>query len=317
MIDINSKDFVSDFDPTKATVGVIGYGYVGRAVESFFHWQSMSESKDPKQLFNVKVYDKADSSMGTLSDIVKDAQIIFVCVPTPMRKDGSCYTGIVESVLQDIVNEADAQNRSLSDFIAVIKSTVYPGFTDKMKAKYFIRLIFSPEFLTEKNSVQDFEDSNRILLGGSEADGLVAFKFFEARLYEKLLMNQCVIMHCSAKEAEMVKLFTNGILMTKVLFCNEIYQLCQKMDIDYEATRLLTCLDRRIGSSHTFVPGPDKFHDLGAGGHCLIKDVNNLRYLAHNFETGERVISAILERNDMLRVNRDWEDMKDRAVTDK
>ena len=63
------------------------------------------------------------------------------------------------------------------------------------------------------------------------------------------------------------------------------------------------------------VPGPDG--ELACGGHCLIKDVNNLKYLCHQHGTGERLLTALLTRNDDLRGDRDWERMKDRAVTDK
>jgi UDPglucose 6-dehydrogenase len=312
-IDINSTDFVSKFDPSQGTVGVIGYGYVGRAVEQFFRWVT-DENGNPKQLFNVKVYDKAKPDMDTLSDVVASAEIIFVCVPTPMRKDGSCHTGIVESVLKDILAEAERQARNPSSFVVVVKSTVYPGFTDEMRAKYPIRLVFSPEFLTEKNSVQDFENTNRVLLGGDVEDGRVAFKFFEARLYDKIMLNQVVIVGCESKEAEMAKLFTNGILMTKVLFCNEMFLLCQKMGIDYEEVRTLATLDFRIGVSHTYVPGHDG--SLGAGGHCFPKDINNLRNVCRQQGVPEKLFTAVIERNNEIRENKDWEEMKGRAVID-
>jgi UDPglucose 6-dehydrogenase len=312
-IDINATDFVPKFDPAQATVGVIGYGYVGRAVEQFFRWKT-DENGNPAQLFDTKVFDKAKPEMDTLADVVGKAEIIFVCVPTPMRKDGACHTGIVESVLKDILDEAARQDRSPNNFVVVVKSTVYPGFTDEMKKKYPLRLLFSPEFLTEKNSVQDFENTNRVLLGGDIEDGRVAFKFFEARLYEKLLLNQVVIVGCESKEAEMAKLFTNGILMTKVLFCNEMYQLCQKMGIDYEEVRTLATLDFRIGVSHTYVPGHDG--SLGAGGHCFPKDINNLRNVCRQQGVPEKLFTAVIDRNNEIREDKDWEKMKDRAVID-
>lgn len=312
-IDIRATDFVRRFDPKDATVGVIGRGYVGSAVELFFSW--MVSDGNPKKLFEVKVYDKAYPELNSLKDVVGSAEVIFVCVPTPMRKDGSCYTGIVESVLKDIVDEAERQARSLDTFVVVVKSTVYPGFTKEMKERFGLRLLFSPEFLTEKNSHEDFEKSNRILLGGDEDDARVVFKFFEAKLFEKIATNACMILNVRAEEAEMTKLFTNGILMTKVLFCNEIYALCQKMGINYDEVRMLGVLDPRIGASHTSVPGHDG--QLGAGGHCFPKDINNLRHIATIHSTGEQLFSAVIQRNNELREEKDWEKMSDRAVTDR
>jgi UDPglucose 6-dehydrogenase len=252
--------------------------------------------------------------MGTLTDVVSKAELIFVCVPTPMRKDGSVHTGIVESVIKDIVDEAVRLGRATDTFVVVVKSTVYPGFTNDMKKKYPVRLVFSPEFLTEKNSVGDFENTNRILLGGDQEDGRVAFKFFEARLYDKIMLNQVLVAVCRPQEAEMTKLFTNGILMTKVLFCNEIYQLCQAMKINYEEVRALATLDRRIGLSHTYVPGHDG--QLGAGGHCFPKDINNVRDLCRKYDVAEKLFTAVIDRNNEIRTEKDWEEMKGRAVID-
>lgn len=312
-IDINAADYVQRFDPAQATVGVVGYGYVGRAVEQFFSWH-VDEHNDPKALFDVKVYDKAKPEMGTLADVVRLAEVIFICVPTPMRPDGSCHTGIVESVITDIVAEAGRQSRNTDSFVLVVKSTVYPGFTDDMKKKYPVRLLFSPEFLTEKNSVEDFEKTNRIILGGDTEDARVVFKFFEAKLYERLATYACAVVNCDSAVAEMTKLFTNGILMTKVVFCNEMYQLCQKMGVNYAEVRQLAVLDRRIGESHTFVPGHDG--QLGAGGHCFPKDINNLRNVCRQQGVPERLFTAVIERNNEVREVKDWEEMKGRAVID-
>lgn len=312
-MDIRDTDFVTKFDREQVAVGVIGHGYVGSAVDSFFRWK-VDGNGDPVKLFDVYVYDRAKPELDSLTTVVKESSVIFVCVPTPMNLDGSCHTGIVESVLKDIVTEAGRQARSLDSFVVVIKSTVYPGFTSEMQERYGLRLVFSPEFLTEKNSVDDMERCNRVLLGGDIDDGRVVFKFFETKLLSRLQNGSCVIVSCKSDEAEMAKLFTNGILMTKVLFCNEIYQLCQKAGIDYDEVRGLACLDPRIGQSHTMVPGHDG--SLGAGGSCFPKDINNLRIIAAQIGSGERIFSAVIARNNELRPQRDWEQLKGRAVVD-
>ena len=111
---------------------------------------------------------------------------------------------------------------------------------------------------------------------------------------------------------EMVKYLTNSFLATKVSFANEIYQVCEKLNIDYDKVVEYATLDDRLGKSHWNVPGPDG--DFGFGGHCLPKDLSALIYLAMNLDTETNVLNAVEETNDVVRTNRDWENMKGRAV---
>lgn len=311
MIDINATNFMQSFDIKNATVGIIGHGFVGRAVDEFFKGKAA-----------VVVYDKAKPELQTLVDVVKSAEVIFVCVPTPMRHDGSCYTGFVEEVVGDVFRTAKELGRNLDSFVVVIKSTVPPGFTESMEEKYLpMRLTFSPEFLTEKNSVQDFKKTNRIIVGGDEDDALIVCKYFYEADPEMASVGpegeppRRIVLRTDSVTAEMVKLYANGMLTAKVMFSNEVYLICQKLGVTYDEVRSLACLDHRIGLGHTIVPGPDG--ELGFGGHCFPKDINSLRAVARELETGEKLFTAMIERNDELRKKRDWEDMKDRAVTDK
>lgn len=305
MIDINSTDFLDKFDIKNATVGVIGYGYVGQAVVNFFK----------QGCPNVLIYDKAKPEFGNLTNVVKNAEVIFVAVPTPMRQDGSCFTGIVEEVIQSIRAEARSLNRSEDSFVIVVKSTVKPGFTEEMHDKYFgMRILFSPEFLTEKNSLADFMNTNRVILGGDEEDAQVVFKYFQGVIPERIEQDQTLLLQCHPTVAEMAKLFTNGILMTKILFANEIYLMCQKLGIEYDEVRVLSVLDPRIGASHTSVPGHDG--QLGAGGHCFPKDINNLRAVAKELGIEEKIFSAVIDRNNQIREDKDWLKMQGRAVID-
>jgi UDPglucose 6-dehydrogenase len=303
MIDINALDFIEDFKIDQATIGVVGYGYVGRAVSEFF-----------LDHCTIKLYDRAFPNLGTLNELVKSAEVIFICVPTPMSvSDGSCHTGIVQSVISDIEQAAYAIGRNPDSFVCVIKSTVSPGFTKSMRdAHPELRIVFSPEFLTEKNSVIDFRNSNRIIVGGDPDDATVVLKYFMEVQPKRVENGQLLLLHCDSSVAEMVKLFTNGMLMTKVLFANEIYQICKTMKIDFEDVRGLAAIDPRVGGSHTSVPGHDGM--LGAGGHCFPKDINNLRDVCRKLGIKERMFTAVIERNDELREDKDWLAMAGRAV---
>jgi len=302
MPSINAPDFVENFDVSEMTVGIIGFGYVGQAIEAFLSSEC-----------NTRVYDKyknEDFHLDTLEDVVRESQLVFVCVPTPMKKNGECSTHIIESVLEDIKTVAKRIDRDTNEFVVAIKSTVWPGFTRYAGEKTGLRVIFSPEFLTEKNSIEDFAKTNRVLFGGAEEDTIVG-----AKIFERKLANRAVIATSDDSTAlEMVKLFTNAFLMTKVLFANEMYQVCKALGVDYDEVKTLACLDTRIAYSHLDVPGHDG--QLGAGGHCFPKDINNLRYVSKKLGTQERLFSAVLDRNNELRDHKDWLDMKGRAVVE-
>lgn len=304
MIDIRATDFVSSFNVADATVGIIGHGFVGSSVDAFF-----------RRKMRVLVNDRAKPELQTLSQVVSESEVIFVCIPTPMRKDGSCYTGFVEEVLGSILATAREINRPTSSFVVVIKSTVPPGFTKSMSQRFQgLKIVFSPEFLTEANAVQDMLTVDRVILGGEHEDTLVVGKYFyeaDTGLVDQGLRR---LFMCDSTVAEMVKLSGNGLLTAKVAFCNELYQMCLAVGVDWESVRQLVSLDRRIGPSHTRVPGPDG--NLGFGGHCFIKDLHNLSSVAKNLNISSKVYDVILERNLEIRKDRDWEEQKDRAVTD-
>lgn len=328
--DIQREDFIAEFDMKQATIGMVGYGFIGNSVVELFRPFAgqvliYDKEKSPQGFASgdtrsvKKVFDNVD--LCTLREVVIYSEVIFVAVPTPMKPTGECHTDIVESVLQDIQNQAVSLSRDLGSFVVVIKSTVPPGFTKQMQEKYALRIVFSPEFLTEANAVRDFKTTNRVLLGGDEDDARIVFKYFEAVWPDRQLNTYTdhpdgpvQIVQCDPTTAEMVKLSTNAHLMAKVLLSNELYLICQKLGIPYDDVKLLTQFDRRIGMSHMNVPGPDG--NPGAGGHCFPKDISNLRFVAKQLGTGEKLFTAIHERNLEIREDRDWESQKGRAVID-
>jgi UDPglucose 6-dehydrogenase len=270
------------------TIGVIGQGYVGTAIKLGF-----------QDHYNVVTYDKFDLGKSThskISDLVEEAKVIFVCVPTPMRKDGTCYTGIVEEVIREI-------NETANDHIVVIKSTVPPGTTDRFNHEFSnVTVIFNPEFLTEENFLDDFKNQNRIILGGSRK-GTNKLRQIYSKVFPK-----AVIVKTGDKHAEMVKYFTNTFLATKVSFANEMYNICEQIGIDYDKVVEYAIYDERLGKSHWAVPGPDG--DFGFGGHCFPKD---LSAIINKFDT-YGLLESVEDVNNQVRENRDWEHMVGRAV---
>ena len=110
----------------------------------------------------------------------------------------------------------------------------------------------------------------------------------------------------------MVKYFLNSFLATKVSFANEMYQICEALDIDYDKVTEYAKYDERIGKSHLNVPGPDG--DFGYGGHCFPKDVQALKSLANELGISPLILEAVNSKNNDVRKNRDWEKQKGRAV---
>ena len=255
------------------TIGVIGQGYVGTAIKLGF-----------QEHYKVLTYDKFDLAKSThskISDLVEETKIIFVCVPTPMRKDGTCYTGIVEEVIREINETAD----------------------DRINQEYtHSTIIFNPEFLTEANFLDDFKNQKRIILGG-DRKGTNKLR----QIYSKVFPHATIV-KTGSKTAEMVKYFTNCFLATKVSFANEMYSVCEQIGIDYDKVVEYATYDERLGKSHWAVPGPDE--DFGFGGHCLPKD---LSAIINEFET-YGLLEAVEEVNNQVREDRDWEHMVGRAV---
>tara|TARA_R100001509_G_scaffold154014_1_gene115323 strand:- start:406 stop:1236 length:831 start_codon:yes stop_codon:yes gene_type:complete len=274
-------------------IGIIGQGFVGNAVYQKF-----------KNYFDILTYDIDETKCNSdFHYIKKGCDTIFLCLPTPMYEDGTCNTSIVEIMLSQI--NGYGPNKS---YDIVIKSTVPPGTTEEWNERFKkLNIVFNPEFLTEANAVSDYENQSRIILGGPRP-ATTRLK----RIFTKVFPKAHII-KTGSRHAEMVKYVTNAFLATKVSFANEMYQICQALDIDYDKVIEYAQHDDRLGKSHWAVPGPDG--DFGYGGHCFPKDVKALISLANKYSLDPKILNAVDSKNDDVRNDRDWESMKGRAIT--
>ena len=276
-------------------IGIIGQGFVGTAVREGL-----------KNFFNIETFDiNKESTCASIEEVCNKSDITFVCLPTPMKKDGSCYTGIVEKVLSEI-NDINKCN------VIVVKSTIPPGTTSKWNKMFNnIDIVFNPEFLTEANAINDFKNQNRIIIGGPKKSASKVRRLF-VKAFPKVK-----IIKTDSTYAEMVKYVTNCFLATKVSFANEMYEICNYLSIDYDKVIEYAMHDERLGYSHWSVPGPDG--DFGYGGHCFPKDVKALYSVAMELESNVDpiMLRATNEKNNKVRKNRDWEKQKGRAVINK
>jgi nucleotide sugar dehydrogenase len=279
---------------TIKTVGIVGQGFVGQALKEVF-----------SKYYTIFTYDKYIdklSSHKSVADLCSACDAIFVCVPTPMRQDGSCDFSIVESVCS-LATEAG------SDHLIVIKSTIPPGTTKSFNEKFNTKqVVFNPEFLTERFASQDFKNTNRVILGG-DTSATTVLKQFYSHVFPNV-----VVVKTDSCVAEYVKYLSNCFLAVKVSLANEFAAMCQAGGIDYDKVAEYATFDPRLGHTHWVVPGPDA--KMGFGGSCFPKDINSMIHFATNMGSPCHTLKGAWQTNLEVRPERDWEDLKGRAVVD-
>jgi nucleotide sugar dehydrogenase len=266
-----------------ANLGIVGHGIVGQAVEYGF--------KKGNKLF---IYDKYQPETTPLAHVARNSEIIFLCLPTPMLGDGS---GIDLTIMEDSLASIIPLTNG-TDKIVVIKSTVIPGTTARFIKQYpNTKFAFNPEFLTEANYLEDFVSADRTVIG--TLDNSVSLRLIS--LY-KSQFPKIPIAATDPTSAEMVKYFCNTFLATKVIFANEMYDLCQKLGIKYEEVKRLAIMDHRIYNSHL-----DVTTLRGFGGKCFPKDTVAILGLFRKLGVDASLLETIWKKNLDIRSTRDWE----------
>lgn len=278
-------------------IGIIGGGFVGTATASFVE-------KEDLLIYDIDS-NKCHPLGLTLKELVNKTDLIFICVPTPMNRDGSCCTRIVEKVVEDL-KEVGCD---FDEKFVVIRSTVPPGTSRRLNC------YFMPEFLTEANYLKDFYNTNVWLIGAKKDEnnnfiqthnkfvGSIVHLLIKSKMYNNI--SSCEHIIVSQEEAEFIKYFKNCFLATKVAFCNEMYRFCQTSNIDYNTVANFVKLDERIGNTHLNVPGHDGH--FGFGGTCFPKDMHALEYEFKKNGVDSKVISAAILRNEEIdRPEKDW-----------
>lgn len=249
------------------TIGIIGIGFVGGALKQYF----------VKQKVKLYLFDKF-KKIGSAREINK-ADIIFICVPTPyLFKKGFDVSAVVDAI--QILK---------SPKIIVIKSSVIPGTTEYLQKKFpEHKILFNPEFLTEQKAYYDLTHPDRQILGFTNKSKLVAKKVLSVlpTASNNLLLR--------SKEAEMIKYMANAFLALKVVYANQFFDLCQKLNINYTAVARGMGLDKRIGLSHLNV---ETGGYRGYGGSCFPKDVNSIIQLAKTYKSNFKLIETMRTLN--------------------
>lgn len=258
-------------------IGIIGYGFVGKALAAGLNEDVSLLKIDPK--LNTKINDLIDFKPNA----------IFICVPTPMNEDFSQDI----SILKDVIKRINGLN--LQSLI-IIKSTVLPKYIIEIE-KQISKFIYNPEFLREKHANQDFIESKLIVFGENNTSAKKLEEIY--RDHSKCICTDYV--YTDAIAASLIKYSINSFLATKVTFFNQLYSLFNQSGTEESWDNFILAIanDSRIGNSHMQVPGHDG--RLGFGGACLPKDAN--AFNIYSEEVGEplSLLKKVIKTNNKIR----------------
>ena len=261
-------------------LGIVGHGFVGTAVDHGF-------TKDVQKF----IVDPKHNSTNTIEDLIAfKPDATFVAVPTPQLESGECNTEILEIVMQQLNNSKGA--------LVIVKSTV-PGYKlEKIKEECTnLRIVYNPEFLTEKNYINDFVNPPMHVFGGVNADTDLVEKLYK----EHSVCKEATVFKTDMVTASMVKYCINSFLATKVTFMNEMYDVLKAArGTDWQTFTKIIAHDPRMGNTHLKVPGNDG--QRGYAGSCFPKDTNALAWFAREIlNTPFTQLETSIKINDTLR----------------
>ena len=275
------------YTQTLTRIGIIGGGIVGQATALF--------SMIPNT--TVLTYDinpdKCVPKNTTLNDLA-NCNFVFICVPTPPKASGECDTSIVEQAVSDL--RMVCKDLEVPEPLILVRSTVSPGTCKRLDVLFF------PEFLRENHWKEDFINTTSWMVGIPHFcphEKITRLFTFLNSTRDHGFLSTANVSFASTDTVELVKYARNCFLATKVSFCNEIYQLCQALDISWNDVRNLFVSDTRIGESHTQVPGHDD--KLGFGGNCLPKDTVALQQVFRQVQVPCHVLDGVINTNDLVR----------------
>jgi len=286
-------------------IGIIGLGYVGLITGVGFASLGnkvigVDLEKEKVEMINrgeAPIYEKGleeklkevkDNLTATSSiEELKDCELIFICVGTPSREDGSMDMKYIENAAGDISSILDNYK------LIIVKSTVVPGTTESLipvlekngkKIGEDFGLAMTPEFLKEGCALEDFFKPDRIVIGFYDEK----CKEILDRLYKDF---DCPKLYTNLKTAEMIKYASNSFLATKVSFINEIGNICKKLGINtYEVADGMGYDDR---IERKFLNA-----GVGFGGSCFPKDVNALIAKADEIGEESKLLKEVMGLNE-------------------
>ena len=301
-------------------ISIVGTGYVGLVTGTCFaetgnhvicvdvdenKIAKLKRGKSPiyepglDSLLEKNIKAKRLSFTTKLKSALEEADVLFLCLPTPPGADGSADLKFVMQVAEEIGKLTSEMSKSAGSQagsvykLIVTKSTVPVGTGDKVREifrKYpgvRLEVASNPEFLKEGSAIQDFMFPDRVVVGVEDPRG----EEILSELYRPFVRTGAPILVMDIRSAEMVKYAANAFLATRISFMNEIARLCERLGADVDKVRTSIGYDNRIGPKFLF-PG------IGWGGSCFPKDVKALIKMGEEASVFTRLVSAVNEVND-------------------
>jgi UDPglucose 6-dehydrogenase len=228
----------------------------------------------------------------SLYDGIKDAEIIFLALPTPPGEDGSADLKYILGVAKDL-------GELMTDYKVIVdKSTVPVGTAEKVYAaisKTYVGdfdVVSNPEFLREGVAVEDFMKPDRVVIGASSERARKVM----GELYSPFVRSGNPVIFMDVRSAELTKYAANSFLATKISFMNEVAQLCERLGADVDMVRRGIGSDDRIGKRFLF-PG------IGYGGSCFPKDVQALVKSSSEVGYDFQILNAVMDVNEKQKLH--------------
>ncbi len=262
-------------------ITILGYGYVGRAFDAFFI-----------KRHDVSIYDIQKIESDRYFSDVKKSDLYAICVPTNRNSNGSVDLTCVEDAFSKIY-DCDK-----SAFV-LIKSTIPPRTTERLQRQYpQMHIVFSPEYIGESpyylGSPYDWSDdvikTPFFIFGGNQADTSRMVNIFQ-----EIAGPNKQYFQATSTEAEITKYMENTFFASKIVFCNEFYNICKTYGVDYTIVRELWLADTRINKNHTLIFNQDK--PFCFGGKCLPKDLSGIIFHANENGYSPNFLKAVQDAN--------------------
>ena len=251
-------------------IGIAGLGVIGSACKYGF------EKLGHKVKFHDPKYNESK-----FEDLL-DADIIYICVPTPSNEDGSCNTEIVRSVVDSLM-------KINYNGVIAIKSTVEPGTTQSLIDQYFNdKICFVPEFLRERCAFTDFTENHEVLAVGTCLDDVYETVVRSHGKYPKKFAM------LTSTEAELLKYYSNVFNALRIIFANEMYEICKVLGADY--TKIKDTFVMRGTAKDIYMDVNESFR--GYGGVCLPKDTKALDALVKKYDLNLKLFETIDKENE-------------------
>ena len=294
-------------------IAVVGTGYVGLVTGTCFaetgnkvicvdidksKVERMRNGEVPiyepglKPIFDRCIREERLSFTTSLSSAVNEAQVIFLCLPTPPGADGQADLTAVLSVAEEL-------GEMINDYKVIVnKSTVPVGTADKVrdrvssKAKVEFDVVSNPEFLREGAAVDDFMKPERVVVGTSSTKAADVMK----DLYGPFVRSGNPIIIMDERSSELTKYAANALLATKITFMNEIANICERIGANVDNVQRGIGTDSRIGKRFLFA-------GIGYGGSCFPKDVQAIYYTANEMGYDFKILDSVMKVNKSQKIS--------------